>query len=88
MRLLTIVFGPFVSTCTSVSTQLLLALRISVCRLGHEVRVRPRYEALRAYLAEGPHATGQPFVVSERKIARRGYSERLLLLAQIPDMDS
>src|SRR3954452_16128409 len=33
--------GPLSSTCTSSSTQVPPALRMSVCRLGHEVSVRP-----------------------------------------------
>jgi hypothetical protein len=42
LRLVTSTFGPALQTCTSVSTQVPPALLISVCRLGHEVRVRPR----------------------------------------------
>src|SRR5581483_1242321 len=42
LRLVTRTFGPLVSTCTSSSTHSPPALRMSVCRLGHDVRVRPR----------------------------------------------
>jgi hypothetical protein len=37
-----LVFGPLVHTTTSSSTQLPPALRMSVCMLGHDVRVRLR----------------------------------------------
>src|SRR5205814_9970175 len=61
-RLVTRVFGPFVQTWTSASTQLPAALRMSVCRLGHEVSVRPRTRSA-STRAHGPWqmtATGLP----------------------------
>ena len=41
-RLVTRTLGPDVLTCTCSSTHVPPALRMSVCRLGHDVRLRPR----------------------------------------------
>ena len=64
LRLVTRVFGPAVQICTSSSTQVAPALRRSVLRLGHEVRVRPRTTSAstRVHGAWQIAATGLPAV--------------------------